>query len=207
MARRTRNDFDAELLLRIANRTDITATQRGFFLDDSYLKVCNMFKHVQLQAVSTTETLLIGTDNFTPAVTDLWYPTFVRNSTDGYPIRLAAQDQIERQQTKPTTRPYMYYWYGGALIFEALADTAKTIKLWYKKKPPTWNPTASPTIDQIFDKLIGIYAASSAFEAVREFEKMIAEEKVATKYAQEQRLPLEQAKLNDYRQGFRVRLQ
>lgn len=204
MARRARADFDAELLLRLANRTDITSTQRGFFLDDAYLKICNLFRHVQLQAISATETLLINQDNWTPSVSDFWYPTALRNVTDGYIIRPDSLQRVERAVTKPTAPPYTYYWYGGVMYHESFANTQKTIKVWYKKIPPAWS-TGSPVFDQIFDKLIVPYAAEIGFETVRDFDNAEREARLATKHATENKLPLDDAKLDDYRTGWKMR--
>jgi hypothetical protein len=209
MARRVYNDIDAEVLLRLANRTDITATQRNFFIRDGYLDVCAMFRHVQLQGISPAEVCAINTDNFTPVnVTDFWFPTALRNVTDGYIIRQEALERVEYLQTKPTSRPYTFHWYGGAIYFESLCEANKTIKVWYKKIPsmaPLVAGGGSIAIDELFDPLVIMRAAKIGFETTRDLDNAEKEQALFANYAKEKKLPLEQARLNDYRTGWRVR--
>lgn len=205
MARRTYNDIDAELLLRLANRTDITSAMRANFIKDGYLAIAILFRHREIQKTAT-ETLTQGSDTLTPVATDLWFPSFLRNATDGYPIRLEAQWRVERSQTKPTTRPYSYYWYNGQFIFEANADTAKSIKIWYKRKPADFSGSTSSELDELFDPFIIMEAAAIGFETCRDFSEAKAQREGIIREAQRLKLPLDQANLNDYRQGFKVRL-
>lgn len=205
MARRVFSDFDAELQLRLGNRTDIDSTLRAQFINDGYLKVCNLFQHVELQGFTQTEQIAQGADTLTPTVTDLWFPRALRNATDGYIIRQDNLERIERAQTKPTSRPYTYYWWAGVFHFEAFADTAKTVWVWYKKIPPEFS-VGSPIIDKMFDPLITMYAAEVGFETVRDFDQAAVESKLADKYAAQRKLPLDQVKQDDYRTGWRVRI-
>jgi hypothetical protein len=48
-------------------------------------------------------------------------------------------------------------------------------------------------------------AAKIGFETVRDFDEAAVQEKMITVWAEKQNLPVNMAKLNDYRQGFRVR--
>jgi|SRR5262245_16576342 len=203
MARRVLANFDAEVKLRLSNRTDVTPTMRGFFVQDGYFGVCNFFDHVELQKIAPAETLGNGTDTLTPAATDIWYPTKLRNMTDGYLIRLESQDVVERAQTKPTAPPYTYYWFGGKFYFESLANGAKTLKVWYKSKPAEF--TVSPIIDQIFDPLIIIEAARIGFESVSDFQGEAEQRKRFDEWVIRRNLPIDKAKLNDWRQGFKVK--
>lgn len=205
MSRRSYTDIDAEVLLRLANRTDITSGQRGFFINDAYLMVAIMFTHKEIQKISPSEALSQGSDNFTPAVTDVWFPTAMRNQTDGYIIRQESLERAERAQTKPTSRPYTYYWYGGTFYFEAFADTAKTIKLWYKRKPVDIVIGNGSELDQLFDPLIIMEAARMGLETVRDFDEAGKQEQSFLEYVKKNKIPMDQAKLNDYRQGWRVR--
>lgn len=204
MSRRSYNDIDAEIALRMANRSDVTPAMRGFFINDGYLTVASGFVHKELQ-LTTDETLLKGSDNFTPVATDIWFPTAMRNMTDGYIVRQDSLERIERAQTKPTSRPYQYYWYGGDFIVECFAENDKDLHIWYKRKPVDLVSNNGSELDQIFDVLIVMEATRIGFEAVRDFEEAEQQEKLIEVYTAKHKLPLEQAKLNDYRQGWKVR--
>ena len=204
MARRVYSDIDSELVLRLANRTDVTAGQRMNFIKDAYLAVAIMFRHKEMQK-SSTETIAQSSDSLTPAATDIWFPTFLRNTTDGYIIRQDSQERIERAQLKPTTKPYTYYWYAGVFTFESFADTAKSVKLWYKRKPVDFTANQSSELDELFDLFIILEATAIAFESVRDFDEAAKMREAFGREAQRLKLPIDQAKLNDYRQGFRVR--
>lgn len=206
MARRTYNDIDAELLLRLANRTDITAQMRGNFIKDAYLNIAMMFVHKEIQKTTASEVIALGSDNLTPAATDLWFPTALRSVTDGYIIRQDDQNRVERAQTKPTSRPYTYYWYGGVFYFECFADTQKTLKIWYKRKPIDFSGTTSSELDELFDPFIIMEAARIGFETVRDFDEAEKQEGLFRAEITRKKVPMDQAKLNDYKQGFRVRL-
>jgi len=203
-----RRDFaacDAELRLRLANRTDITEVMRNNFLNDGLLDVAIMFQHPQLQAFPVVETLLAGEDAINPSTADIWVPTLLRNETDGYIIRQDSQQRIERAQVKPVAPPYTYYWYNSRFHFESRPLSDKQIKIWYKRKPADWNALTSP-LDQLFDPCIIMRAAMIGFETVRDFDESAKEEKMFERYVVQKKLPLDSVKLNDYRQGWKVRL-
>src|SRR5262245_27604740 len=85
MARRVLADFDAELLLRIGNPNNITATQRVFFTQYAYRWLANIIPHTELETFAN-ETINSPDDSLTPAVaTNLWWPIMLRNLTDGGP--------------------------------------------------------------------------------------------------------------------------
>lgn len=204
MARRTYADIDLEVQSRLGNRSDITSNQRGFFINDAYLSIAMQFRHPEIEKIASAEGIVQGADSTIPIVQDIWYPTSLRNMTDGYLIRLDDQNRVERAQTKPTARPYTYYWYGKTFYFESFADTAKVLKIWYKRKPVDIANGVSE-LDQLFDPLIVMEAAKIGFETVRDFDEAAVQEKMITVWAEKQNLPVNMAKLNDYRQGFRVR--
>lgn len=204
MARRTYTDIDTELKMRLANRSDVTVDMRAHFIKDAYLNVAMVFKHKEIQLFSL-EQVLQGSDSWSPAATDVWFPTLLRNETDGYLIRLDSQERVERAQVKPTSRPYTYYWFGGVFNHEAFADTTKSIKLWYKRKPADFSGSQSSELDELFDPFIIMDAARIGFETVRDFDEAGKQLGLFKAEAERKQVPLEQAKLNDYRQGFRVR--
>lgn len=206
MARRTFNDLDAELLLRLANRTDVTSAMRANFIKDAYLDVAMLFHHKEIEKIDTTSQITSGQDNCTPAATDFWFPMTIRNVTDGYLIRLTSREEVERLQTKPTSRPYKYHWFGGILYFESFADTTKSLKIWYKRKPVDFSGTQSSELDELFDPIILILAAKQGFETVRDFDEADQQEQLFTREISRKKLPVDQAKLNDWRQGFRVKM-
>lgn len=204
MARRTYTDIDTELLMRLAKRTDVTADMRSHFIKDALLNIAALFKHKELQLV-TNETILIGASSWSPVATDVWFPTMLKNTTDGYIIRQESQVRVERAQTKPISRPYTYYWYGGVFYHESLADTQKAVELWYKRRPVDFSGSASSELDEMFDIFIIMDAARIGFETVRNFAEAEKQLGLFRAEAERKQVPLEQAKLNDYRQGFRVR--
>jgi hypothetical protein len=205
VSRRTCSDIDAEVLLRLANRTDITPGQRNFFINDALLAIAVTFPHPQIEKTSSAESVTSGTDNFSPTATDVWYPVMLKNTTDGYIIRNESKERCERLQTKPTTKPYAYYWYGNVFTFEAFADTTKTLKLWYKRKPVDLTGNSTSELDQMFDALIIMDAARIGLATVRDFEQAELVQREFDEYVQRHKLPVDQAKLNDYRQGWKVR--
>lgn len=208
MSRRVLADFDAELLLRLGNRTDITSTMRGFFLQDAARSVANAVVDPALQK-TTNMTLAGSTDNIDPTaapnnLTDIWWAESLKNLTDGWFIVPADRQEIEQLITKQSGPPFRYYWFGGKFYFDTLANGAKTIQLWYKRKPAEF--TVSPETDSIFDVVIIMKAAQIGFETVRDFDEAAKQRAMIGQYVRENNLPVNMAKLDDYRQGLQVRL-
>lgn len=205
MARRGFSDIDAEVLLRLGNRSDITATQRGFFIKDAYLNVAMMFRHKEIEQVSANENLTINTDTLVPVVTDIWFPTTIRNTTNGFILSPDSLERVERLQVKPTAPPYKFYWYGGSFVFDSLADTAKVIKIWYKRKPVDFSGSTHSELDELFDPLIIMEAARIGFETVRDYAEAKEQKGLFAAEVQNKKIPVNESMLNDYRQGFKVR--
>jgi hypothetical protein len=202
--RRTFADLDAELLLRLANRNDITVAMRAHFIRDAVLNIAMLFRHPELE-LNATETLALGDDFLAPTATDIWFPSSLRNETDDYLLRLEARERVERSSLKPTAPPYTYFWYRRVFFFEAKANTAKQIKIWYKRKPVEFSSSANCELDELFDIFIVMDAARIGFETVRDFDEAQKQLALFSAEAQRKKIPLDQAKLDDYRQGFRVR--
>jgi hypothetical protein len=204
VARRTLADIDNEVKARMSNRTDISSTQRGFFIQDAYFAIANYFDHVQLQGLGD-ETLNDAADTLTPAtLTDIWYPEILRNVTDGRPIVVDSKDNVERIFPKSSGPPYKFYWWAGTFVFDTLANGAKTIRVWYKKKPVEFTTTS--VLDQIFDPLIIIEAARIGLDSVNDYDESARLMRSFDEYVIRRKLPVHQARLNDYRTGFRVRV-
>lgn len=203
MARRVLADLTAEILFRLGNRTDLTTTQRGFFLQDAYLRVAKAYDHVELEGEGT-ESLLITSDVLTPSsITDLWWPTQVKDNTNGYLIDPEDKDVID-SYTKVASPPRKYYWYRSRFVFDSLSAATITIGLKYKKKPVAI--TVSSVLDEIYDILIILKAAKIGFETVRDWPSAQVMAGLYKEYEITNGLmPTEKEQLNDHHQGIRVR--
>jgi len=196
--------MDAELLLRIANRTDITAGMRGFFLNDAYLKVANEFDHAELQGL-VSETVTVGNSSLTPTVTDIWWPDLVKDVTNAKLLTVADKEQIVGV-VLPNGPPSRFYWYGEVFYLDSRPLVNTSIGIWYVKHPVELVSGVASVLDPIFDPLIVMFAAQLAFETGRDFAEAHIQEVTANNYVARQRLPLREAKKNDYRTGIRVRM-
>jgi hypothetical protein len=203
MARRIVTDFDAEILQRMGNRTDITPTQRGFFLRDAYLAVSKSFDHAQLQG-DATDTVLNGSDLLSvTAITDLWWPVQIRDTLADRIILPADKDEIDNMQ-KYSGPPTRYYWWNEKFIFDTKADRDRPVSVKYKKKPVMF--TTSPVLDEIYDQLLILKGAQIGFETARDLEQAAGVMGLYRGYISEYGLvPTAEEKKNDYRTGFRVR--
>jgi hypothetical protein len=203
MARRIVSDFDAEILQRLGNRTDLTPTQRGFFLRDSYMAVSKSFDHVQLQG-DAADTIVNGSDSLSlAAITDLWWPVQIRDTISDRIILPADKDEIDNMQKYPSP-PTRYYWWNEKFIFDTRADKVRPVTIKYKKRPVMF--TASPVLDEIYDQLLILKAAQIGFETARDLEQAGGVMGLYRAYISEYGLvPAAEEKLNDYRTGFRVR--
>lgn len=202
MARRVLADFDSELLLRLANRTDVTETQRGFFLQDGYRWICNAWEHKELQG-TVLQTLDAGEDSITLDST-AWNPVFVRNLTGDYPLNPADLDEIEEIAHPDSDHPSKYCWWGGDLVFDTTAITAQSLRI--RTKATVEDFVTSPVIDQLFDVAIIMVAAIIGFETVRDFDEAAKQKIQFENWMKEVKLPILQEKLNDYRTGIQVRM-
>lgn len=208
MARRVYADLDSEVLQRLGNRTDITATQRGFFIQDAYLRIAAAYDHVELQgessAISTTSPLDYVS---TAAITDLWWPILVKDSTNGFVLSPEDKSTIDNM-LKASSQPRKFYWYAQRFVFDCNAAGTYTIYTKYKKKPIEIAGGASSVLDQIYDMLIILKAAEIGFETSRDWESATM---MITLYKRHEidlgLIPTKQERLNDYRQGIRVRVQ
>jgi hypothetical protein len=203
MARRVFSDFDTELTLRLANRTDITSAMRAFFLNDAQFKLGVMYEHAQLQE-TTSETLLIAEDTLDVSGDDLWWVENLQNVTDNRPITMGNWKKME-SVSKRTGPPMQYYQRGAnSLFFDTLADTAKTIKVFYVKKPAQWS-TGEAVFDEQYDVLLLMWAQKLAMETVRDMDTADAIGKQIGMYVSQMDLPLRKQQLNDRDTGVHVR--
>lgn len=204
MARRTFAEMQTLIqTTRIGNRSDVTATMVEQWLNDALLRVANEFLHVQLEG-EATETLDEGTDRITPLATDIWWPDAVKNDTDGRFINLDDKHHIDHQRVKRTAPPTRYYWWSGKFVFDTLANSDKTIRLYYVIKPAYWT-AGNIVLDSIFDGVVEDYATIKALQTLRDYKAAHLVEVQTNNWLSNQNLPKREAKLDDYRQGVQVR--
>jgi len=201
VARRTFTDIDANLLLRVGNRGDVTATLRGQWINDALLRCANEYEHPELQKIGD-ETLLATTDTFTPTVnTDIWWPELVKDATTGRIIRPGDKERIENVLTKSTGTPARCYWWGNKFYFDTKPATNLTIRLWYKRQPSEWS-SASSELNKIYDVILELYSTENALNFLREYDKAELSAREAKAYAADMHLPTAKARMNDYLNGF-----
>ena len=204
MARRTLNDFDAELLVRLANRTDITPVMRSFLLNDAMFKVGIMYEHSQLQKTSI-EPQLIGTDTFDIAGGDLWWVEHMWNMTDNRTVTLGDMDKIEAM-IKRTAPPMQYFTRASSIFLDSISNTAKQHRVFYVKKPAQWTVVTDPApYDEQYDQLLLMWAAKMGMETVRDFEAADLIGKQIGMYVSGMKLPVRKQQLNDINSRMPVR--
>ena len=204
MARRQLADIDAEVLQRMGNRTDLTPVQRDFFIQDAYLRVAKMYEHAELQGAGS-DILVGGTDTLVlSSVTDLWWPTQVRDTTSGFVLIPEDRDQID-SMLKYQGDPHRFYWYNQKFVFDVNAITGRPITVKYKRKP-TALVTVS-TLDQIYDLCVIMMAAKIGLETARAWDDALKIRALYKAYEQDNGMvPVHQEMTNDYRTGFVVRM-
>lgn len=205
MARRVLADFRTEVILRCANRTDLTDTMAGIFVQDAYLAICNQFEHQELKAHDLT-TFTIGQD-YTNASSLMWWPELLTNYTEGYTIDLANIEDIEGQ-IKQSGMPHRFHWryyptVGNRFYWDSKPTYAYNLLYWFVRKPAEF--TGSPEIDQIFDPVIVMKAASLALSTFRDLAEAHIVDVEMNNYISDHRLPLRQGKLMDHNTGVKVR--
>jgi hypothetical protein len=204
MARPTFADFDARLLLRLGNRTDITADMRNQSLDSAYYYVANVFEHPALEK-SATATLSAAAESFTLSVTDFWWPTIVKDTTNNRVLIPREMDSLERNR-KTTGNPGVYAYYGDAFYVDRKPSASTAMKVFYVARPAEPSSSENSVLDAVFDMLIPMYGAMFAFEDVRDFDERSAQNKAANEYLGRMKIPWRQERLSDASSGLRVRM-
>lgn len=203
MARMTLEDFDAELLIRIGKRTDITAAQRAQKIHAAYQMVANEFPHPELQG-KTGEVLLINTDNLTPTTADIWWPEHVKDISNNRFIDYTSIVKIEKN-AKPTGVVTEYYWWGNVFYFNRSSSAQVNLIIWYKKKISELSSGESPVFERSFDDLIPMRAAQLCLDAAGDQKAAIIQERSYRSYVEAQRFPTYEHERNDRRKGIIVR--
>lgn len=205
MARRDFSACDTELDIRLAKRTDITSTMRGYFLNDALRAVAVSFKHPELQ-ITGTGTLSSGTDSFTITISgsaELWWPSLVRDNTVERTLKLGEMDQIE-DRTKPSSNPYKYYWWGNVFYTDAKPTASHTMKVWGIRQIVEWSSGSAP-MNQVYDPLIIMTAAYVGLTTVRDYEEAERQLQQMKRYVAEFKLPVNEATKDDRSTGIQVR--
>lgn len=203
MARRTFERVDANLAIRLGNRSDVTATMRGEWINDALLKCANEYEHPEMEGVGN-ETLTATTDVITPSVnTDIWWPVMVKDLTTGRVLRPGDKERIENVLTKAPGTPTQFYWWANTFYFNTIPTSNLTIRIWYRKLPVEWT-TGVAVLAKVYDIILELYAAENAFNFLREFDKAELAAREAKAYAADMKLPKHQASLNDYRNSLRA---
>lgn len=204
MARRTFESMQALIMTtRTGNRNDVTDEMVEQWLNDALKRIANEFVLPELQG-ETTETLGLGSDRITPVTSDIWWPDAVKNDTDGPFILNRSKQEVDHQRTKRSSAPSRYYWWAGKFVFDTLANTAKTVRIWYVKNPGYWT-TGESVLDSLYDGLIEDYATMRGLQVLRDYKAAHLVEVQTNNWLSRQNLPVRQAKLDDYRQGVQVR--
>jgi len=190
MARRLLADFDAELLLRLANRNDITSGMRTRFLNDAYRWACVSYKHPEIEA-ETTGVQALAADVITPVATDIWWYETIQNSDTGRVLSIGDKDIIENV-IKQTGDAVRFYWWASRLRTDRKAAAATNFALWYVKKVP--EIATSPLIDELFDPILIMKAASIGLSTVRDFKESALVNSEIDKYTQMWSLPKRESK-------------
>jgi hypothetical protein len=206
MARRTFDEIDAELLLMVANRTDLTAAMRNFALDQAYYHVASMFKHPELEGIDTP-TLADNATSFTMDATDVWWITSVRDTTNERPVHPMSRETDQALTTKPDGAPSRYVYYNETLYVDRKADGAVAMAVDYYQRPAELGGSSTSALDHVFDEVILMMAAKFAFIKVRDFDESKEIDREIVLYLGRQRIPWREHKVAaDQNAGLRVRL-
>jgi hypothetical protein len=201
MARRTFERIDANLQLRIGNRTDVTAVMRGEWINDALLRCANEYEHPEMEGI-VVETLPKGKDFLVPSVaTDLWWPVMVKNAVSGTICRPADRERLEQGIMKSNGPPARFYWWNNTFYFDALPTADNPIKIWYRKLPAEWAAGVS-VLAKAYDLILELYSSENALNFLREFDKAELAAREAKAYVSDMNLPKRAEKLNDYKTGF-----
>jgi hypothetical protein len=203
MARRTYAEFDSELQLRLSNRTDITQAMRQHFLNDALRQVSDEFEHPELQAVAL-ETLVKDTAMFTPIATDIDFPTLMWSVTQKRPVDYKSKEELETKDRTAKGPVTEYSWWNNKFFFDRTVDKDNVLRIWYKRLVPEIT-AGPPAIRERFDMAVIIRAAKLGYEAVGNLEQAHIQDTLFNNYMSEVKIPADEARKNDRRQGFRVR--
>src|SRR5262245_22548622 len=99
--RRTLADFNNEVNYRLANRSDVSPTQRDIWIDDAYRWCCKAFKHHELEATSFIYVGL-GTHWAKTIPADCWWIDVVKDDHTGRVLDVSDIDIVQDQKVFPS---------------------------------------------------------------------------------------------------------
>jgi hypothetical protein len=195
--------MDSELLLRLGNRTDVTASMRGHFIDDAYRRVAYDYDHKQLD--ETVDLYIPSGDDRQPQPDDMWFPVQLKNLITGRLIRPTDKDWIDSMQ-KASGDPHQFYWWKDEFVFDTYARVDMHTQLKYKKNPVALEAGDVSVLDELYDMLIILKAAQIGFETVRDWEAAKSLAGLYSKYEVDNGLmPVDKEKLNTWQSRIKVR--
>lgn len=204
MARPDFDAFDARLLLRLGNRTDVTAAMRNESLDSAYYYIANIFEHPALEK-AVTGTLAINAESFTVSASDFWWPTIVKDTTNDRVLLPRDMESLEKFR-KTAGNPGVYAYYGTVFYVDRKPTVAATMKVFYVARPAEPSGSDSSVMDAVFDMLIPMYAAMFSFEDVRDYEERDKQNVAVNQYVARMKIPWRQERLSDSGAGLHVRM-
>jgi hypothetical protein len=202
MARRIYADIDEEVNIRLARSSNVTATQRGFFINDALRMIVNEFPHPEYDRFYT-DSIAQSNDSMTPTATDLWWPRLMRDTTNNRPIDASDLDKIESIR-KVTGYITQYYWFNNVFYFDRYAQATTAVKIWYKRTVAEFT-SGSPEFNQIYDELLVMRAAQIGYSSIGDQSNAAVQKAEGDAYVQWMRLPALEEKKNDRRKGVVVR--
>lgn len=203
MARRTFSECDAELLLRFANRTDITSTMRAHFLNDALLAVALEYVHPEIEQ-TISPFLAANNDTMAEPITDLWWIEHVQDTDNDKPIYFDDKANLLRRIHRPGNPSY-YVRQKNDLIFDAKPTVDLNMKVYYVKRPAEWT-SGSPVLDQVFDPVLIMKAAIIGYQTVRDFTEAHVVDVEMGNYVSQWKLPKREMRKNDTNAGIHVRM-
>ena len=203
MARPDFDEFDARVLLRLGNRTDVTAAMRNAALDSAYYYIANIFEHPSLEK-SVTGTLASAAEYFTVSATDFWWPTIVKDTTNDRVLIPRDMESLERYR-KTTGNPGVYAYYGEKFYVDRKPSAATTMTVFYVGRPTEPSGRATSVLDPVCDMLIPMYGAMFAFEDVRDFDERDRQDLAANRYIERMKIPWRQERFAELSAGLHVR--
>ena len=204
MSRRVLADIDTEVLLRIANRTDITSTIRAHLIDDAYRWTALTFEHPQNEE-TTTGTITAATDVLTPVATDVWVPVLVKDTTNNKNLVMGDKYVIE-EGSKMTGNPTKWFWWEGVLYIDRKPSADTACKIWYLKTLVEIASGESSIFDRAFDPIIIMKAAELGLSTVRDFKEAHVLSVEIDNYTSQWSLPKRKVRHSTERAGFRPRM-
>lgn len=203
MARPDFDAFDARLLLRLGNRTDVTADMRNAALDSAYYYIANIFEHPVLEK-TVTGTLAIDAESFTISATDFWWSTIVKDTTNDRVLIPREMESLEKYR-RTSGNPGVYAYYGEVFYVDRKPTVACTMKVFYAARPGEPDGSDTSVMDPVFDMLIPMYGAMFAFEDIRDYEERDKQNVAVNQYLARMKIPWRQERLSDLSAGIQVR--